>query len=348
MTDRPIYVIAEMAYSHDGSVALARDIVAKAAEAGADAISVHFTHMPDYMVRHYGAGPGRVSAGKDVKPVYDYLVEISLSFDSWRDVVAAVRETSLDLIVMPNDGASLEFAETLSPDAYVLSAACFEEHDFIRRVGGAGRPVYLRVGGATLGEIETVIGVLKDCGAEEQILLYGHQNYPTGPADTNLAALTRLKQAFDLPVGIAEHVDAEEDFALIAPLLAIPMGIVAIEKHLTHDRGKRGEDFESALNVDEFALLVKRIRLAESANGEGAIGTDESSAAYRRNVRKRLVAARAIRKGEIITDDMIAAKRADEGVSPARRAELVGRAAAANIETDAGLTLDLTTAGKGS
>ncbi len=344
MSEHPIYIIAEMAYSHDGSSALAKDIVARAAGAGADAISIHFTHMPDYMVRHYGSGPGRVSAGKDTKPIYDYLVEISLSFDAWAEVVEAARKTDLDVIVMPNDGASLTFAETVSPDAYVLSAACFEEHDFIARVGATGRPVYLRVGGATLGEIETVIGVLRGAGAREIVLLYGHQNYPTGPAETNLAALTRLRQAFGLPVGIAEHVDAEDEFATIAPLLAIPLGVCAIEKHLTHDRSKRGEDFESALNADEFALLVERVRKAESAIGTGEIGTDDSSARYRRNVRKRLVAAAPIRKGETITDAMVAAKRSDEGLSPARRSELVGRIAARNIEADTGLTFDLTTA----
>ena len=73
----PTYIIAEMAYSHDGSVELANAIVSMAAEAGADAISIHFTHMPDYMVRHFGAGLGRVSAGKDTQPIYDYLCEIS-------------------------------------------------------------------------------------------------------------------------------------------------------------------------------------------------------------------------------------------------------------------------------
>jgi sialic acid synthase SpsE len=344
MTDRPIYIIAEMAYSHDGSADLAKDIVAKAAAAGADAISIHITYMPDYMVRHYGAGPGRVSAGKDVKPIYDYLVEISLPFDAWNDVVAAVRQTDLGLIIMPNDGASLDFAETLSPDAYVLSAACFEEYEFIERVGAARRPVYLRVGGATLGEIETVIGVLQKSGAHELVLLYGHQNYPTGPADTNLAALTRLKQTFGLPVGIAEHIDADDEFALIAPLLAVPLGVVAIEKHLTHDRAKRGEDFESALNADEFNVLVDRIRLAEAAIGSGAIGADESAAQYRRNVRKRLVAATPIRAGETITDALVAAKRADEGLSPARRSELVGRIASCDIDVDTGLTLDITEA----
>jgi N,N'-diacetyllegionaminate synthase len=342
MAEKPIYIIAEMAYSHDGSPDLARDIAAKAAASGADAISVHFTHMPDYMVRHYGAGPGRVSAGKDVKPIYEYLEEISLSFDDWRSVAGAIEKTGMDLIVMPNDNASFEFAETLSPDAYVLSAACFEEREFISRVGASGKPVYLRVGGATLGEIETVIGVLKDAGAEDLILLYGHQNYPTGPADTNLAALTRLQQSFGLPVGIAEHVDAEDEFAVIAPLLAIPLGVVAIEKHLTHDRGKRGEDFESALNGDEFEAFVNNVRKAESAIGRGEIGTDESSALYRKNVRKRLVAATAISAGQIISDDQVAAKRSDEGLSPGRRADIVGRVAIEDIAPDTGLTLDMT------
>ena len=342
MNEEPIYIIAEMAYSHDGSADLAQDIVAKASAAKADAISIHLTHMPDYMVRQYGSDPGRVSAGKNVESIYNYLEDISLSFDHWEDVVGTIRKTDLDLIVMPNDGTSLEFAEKLSPDAYVLSAACFEELDFIARVGASGRQVYLRVGGATLGEIETVIKILKATGNGEPVLLYGHQNYPTGPGDTNLAALTRLKQAFGLPVGVAEHIDANDNFALIAPLLAIPLGVVAIEKHLTHDRAKRGEDFESALNPDEFATFVKLVRKSESAIGAGEIGTDESSATYRRNVRKRLVAAAPISAGCPITDELIAAKRSDEGISPARRDDIIGRIAAMNIEADTGLTLNMT------
>jgi len=207
-----IYMIAEMAWSHDGKVALAERIARGAAAAGANALSIHVTHMPDYMVRHYGAGPGRVSAGKDVKPVYDYLSGINLSFDDWRKVAATARAAGLDVIVMPNDAKSLEFAATLPPQAYVLSAACFEELDFIAAVGRAGLPVYLRVGGATLGEIETAVNTLRRAGNARVTLLYGHQNYPTKVEDTNLGFLTTLMRTFGLPVGIADHIDADDDF----------------------------------------------------------------------------------------------------------------------------------------
>ena len=62
-----------MAYSHDGSVELAKKIVADAAEAGANAISIHLTSVPDYTSIFYKTGKGRVSAGKEGKPFYDYL-----------------------------------------------------------------------------------------------------------------------------------------------------------------------------------------------------------------------------------------------------------------------------------
>jgi sialic acid synthase SpsE len=337
-----IYIIAEMAYSHDGSPDLARAIIDGAADAGADAISLHFTHMPDYMVCHYGSGPGRVSAGKDTKPIYDYLVEISPSFETWTSIVAHARKRNIDVVVMPNDPASLKFAETQKPDAYVLSAACFEEYDFIRAVACTGRPIYLRVGGATLGEMETVINLIRAEKNEAITLLYGHQNYPTGIDDTNLDFLPCLKSTFGLPVGIADHVDADDDFAGITPLLAIPLGIACIEKHITHDRAKKGEDFESALNPGELKQLVERVRKAERALGcAHAMGLDASSALYRKNVRKRLVAARPIKAGEVITENDVAAKRGDEGLTASYKEHVVGRVATTDIAFDQAITFDI-------
>lgn len=336
-----ITVIAEMAWSHDGSTELAKQIVRDAAAAGASAISVHITHMPDYMVRHYGTGPGRVSAGKETKPIYDYLCEINLSFDAWREVAAVAREVGIDLIVMPNDVASLEFAATLDVAAYVLSAAAFEEWDFIRSVGRLGKPVYLRVGGSVLGEIERAIDLLREVGNTSVTLLYGHQNYPTRIEDTNLGFLTCLMNTFGLPVGIADHVDADDDFATIAPLLAIPLGITCIEKHITHDRAKRGEDFESALNGDELKLLIDRIHKTERAMGARfAIGLSDSSVAYRRNSRKRLVAATDIKAGEAISGDNIISKRSDEGEAGSFKDMLIGRVTTVDIAKDSGITID--------
>ena len=127
-----------------------------------------------------------------------------------------------------------------------------------------------------------------------------------------------------------------------APLLAIPLGVTCIEKHITHDRAKKGEDFESALNADELALMIKRVRQTESALGlRFAEGLDDSAALYRKNVRKRLVAARDIKAGEVLGRADIAAKRADEGDTPARIDGFIGRTAAIDIAMDEGLQMEM-------
>jgi sialic acid synthase SpsE len=333
-----IVIIAEMAYSHDGKRELAEQIVRDAAAAGADAISIHITQMADYMVRHYGSATGRVSAGKESNSIYDYLVRISLPFDDWRAIAEEARRLGLDLVVMPNDAPSLAFAKTLNPAVFVVPPASFEDREFVEAIGRAGKPTYVRVGGATMGEIESVINQLRGVGNDKITLLYGHQNYPTEIGHTHLMFLSCLKETFGFPVGIADHIDAEDDFATIAPLLAIPLGIRCIEKHMTHDRSKRGEDFESALNRDEFARLVERVRKAEQSLGDRhASPLDQASINYRKTVRKRLVAARDIKAGERLTADALIAKRADDGASPALKSAFVGAIAAVDLPRDAGI-----------
>tara|TARA_Y100000590_G_C15734977_1_gene1018257 strand:+ start:2812 stop:3822 length:1011 start_codon:yes stop_codon:yes gene_type:complete len=331
-----------MAYSHDGSVKLAKQIVKDASESGADAISIHITHVPSYVAVSYNTGEGRVSEGKDVKSFFDYLNEISLSFDDWSEVVKAIKKTNLDLIIMPNDLSSFEFSKSLNPKSYVISAASFEEYEFIKNIGEQDLPVILRVGGATLGEIEKTVKILNNAGNEKITLLYGHQNYPTKIEDTNLAFLPYLKKVFNLPIGIADHVDADDSFAKIAPLIAIPLGVECIEKHLTYDRSKKSEDFEAALNKNEFTEMVSNIRKTEkSLMDKGLFGFNNNTESYRLNSRKRVVASRNIKAGETLSKDMTANKRSDEGVFPSELNLIYGFKVGVDIKKDQGIELSM-------
>ena len=58
----------------------------------------------------------------------------------------------------------------------------------------------------------------------------------------------------------------------------------------------------------------------------------EEELKYRENVRKRAVAGRDIKKGEEITRDKIAFKRADEGIFPDEIGRVLGKKAANDIK----------------
>lgn len=321
----PVCIIAELAWAHDGDVEKAIRIARGAATAGADAFSIHVTQVPAYMAAHYG-NAGTVSAGKPATAIYDYLHKINLGRDAVAKLVDATRASGLAVCLMPNDAPSLTFSRALQPDAFVLSPACFVEEDFVDAVGASRVPVILRIGGATLGEIESTVARLRAAGASDLLLLHGFQTYPTRLEETSLRAIPTLERTFACAVGLADHLDGGDPLALTIPALAIGTGAVALEKHITWDRAEQGEDFESALDPSRFAEFVRYVRQAETAYGrDGLPEFTPDVLRYRQIVRKRVVAAADLPAGTYIEPAHLVCKRSDEGASPTERPQLIGR-----------------------
>lgn len=335
----PTFLIAEMAWSHDGSVEKAKKIIDAAADAGADAICFHITSMEDYMIPQYGSGKGRVSAGKETMPIYEYLNSINLDGKAWKKLFPYAWRRGLLICTMCNDLPSVALASRLGADAYVVSPASLCEEELVKEVAGKRKPVFLRIGGALIEEVERAISWIRKRGNEDIVLIHGFQSYPTKLEDMHLRFIQTLKEKFSLPVGFADHTDGGSELALVVPLAALPFGANAIEKHLTHDRSLKGEDFESALNPEDFKRFVHNLREIEKAFGSPEIRSlSQEELNYRQVARKRAVANQDIKKGEKITREMIAFKRSDEGIFPDESGRLIGRVAIKDIKKNEPLT----------
>jgi N,N'-diacetyllegionaminate synthase len=338
---QPTFIIAEMAYSHDGSVDKARTIIRGAAQAQADAINFHITSIEDYMVPQYTGGRGRITAGKDRQYIYDYLCGISLSQKAWKELFTYARERHLFISTMCNDLPSVEFASELEPDMYGIHSACLAEEDLVTSVASKQKPVFLKVGGTYLGEIERAVWLIQQADNHDIVLMHGIQNYPTKLEDMHLRYIKSLKQIFGLPVGFADHTDGGSELAMIIPLVAVASGANVIEKHITHDRRAKGIDFESALDPEGLRRLIKNLRQIEKAFGSPAIRPFSGAEAdYRQSAKKRTVARNTLEKGEKLTRDKIAFKRSDDGVYPDESQYLIGRTVNTKVEKDEPITWD--------
>lgn len=329
-----IFIIAEMAWAHDGSIDKAKKIIEGAADAKADAISFHITHMEDYMTPDYGRVTGQiVKNGSSTVKMFDYLSGLNLKDDNWAELFSYAKNLGLEICVMVNDWTSFALCKKLKPDIYVIPPASFVDEDFIKEVAKQKKTVILRIGGALLSEIKNAVKWVKTQGNKKIILLHGIQAYPTKIEDTNLNLISFLKKTFKLPVGLADHINAESDMVFEIPLMAIPLEICAIEKHITHDRSLKGVDYIAALNPDEFKKFVGKIREAEKALGEPHFKPfSRAEADYREVVRKKTVAARDIKLGEKITKKDIVFKRANVGVYPDQAKFLLGKTAKVDIK----------------
>lgn len=337
----PAFIVAEMAYSHDGSAEKAKIIIRGAAEAKADAINFHITSMEDYMVPQYKGGRGSIAAGTDTRTIYDKLSDINLSREALRELFDYARGQHLLISAMCNDLPSVKFASQLGPDIYGIHSACLAEEDLVREIAAKKKPVFLKVGGTYLGEIERAVLVIQKTGNYDIVLMHGIQNYPTRLEDMHLRYIQSLKQIFSLPVGFADHTEGGSELAMIIPLVALPFGANVIEKHITHDRSLKGIDFESALDPEGLKKMVQNLREVEKAFGSSAVRLfSEAEADYRQAAKKRTVARNTLEKGERITKDKITFKRSDEGIYPDESQYLIRRSVNTKVEKDEPITWD--------
>lgn len=308
------YIIAEIASAHEGEGEFAKRLVAHAAGTGADAVKLQIFRRDTLLSRFHHK--------------FDAFGIIELSEAEWRDVLRAAAATGMDVLVEVFDEASLDLAEASGVvTGYKLPTSDIGNFDLIRRLGATGKPLYLAVGGATLDEVRAALAIMDDAFRARVVLMHGFQSFPTKTEDTNLARLRTLADAFGLPVGYADHVDADDAMqALAIPAMAMGAGAVVIEKHMTEDRSRRGRDHYSSLNPDEFAKFVQAIRLLWTAMGNPRLDLSEAEKDYRRLMKRQAVVTRDVRAGEMVEPSLIAYKRIGrDGFSPAEIEALQGR-----------------------
>jgi sialic acid synthase SpsE len=214
----------------------------------------------------------------------------------------------------------------------MIHPSCVGDLQFLAKMAKSTEVLLLYVGGLTLGEIEAAVNTARFQGCEKIILQHGFQSYPTPIEENNLLFIPTLKRLFGLPVAFGDHTDGGDEFALVIPAVAVGLGAAVIEKHLTHDRALKGEDFESALDGATFELFVRHIRETERSLGNSRyepLGGLQTK--YRDVVRKRAVAAKTIAAGTTLTPDLVVYKRSKTGLYPEEIGNVMGRVATEEI-----------------
>lgn len=138
-----------------------------------------------------------------------------------------------------------------------------------------------------------------------------------------------MRDAFGLEVGYSDHTPGIE-----VPIAAVAMGATIIEKHFTLDRNMEGPDHKASLEPDELAAMVRAIRNVEQVMGSGV---KEPSKSEKKNIaiaRKSIVAAKDIRKGEMLTEENLTTKRPGSGVSPMKWFDVIGTKAIRDFKED--------------
>jgi sialic acid synthase SpsE len=332
---RATYVIAEIGANHNRDLDVARALIDLAAEAGVDAVKFQ-TYSG---ARIYSSKTPKFAylAPLTDKPPAELLEEISLPRE-WQPVLAEyARERNVHFFSSPFDHEAVRELDEL--DVPVLKIASFEIVDLplIRAAAATGRPLLISTGMTVLGEIEDALKAAAEAGATAVGLMQCTSVYPAPVERINLRAMETMRVAFDVPVGLSDH-----STGIAVPIAAASLGAAFVEKHVTLDRTMVGPDHPFSVVPDELKAMVRGIREAEAALGDGrkdGPSPEESEEMYTLG-RRSLIAARELSAGTVLEREMITIKRPGFGIRPKHLDLVVGRTLKVDVEEDEILTWD--------
>lgn len=330
------YIIAEISANHNGSLDAALEMVGIAKRAGADAVKIQ-TYTADTLTldsdnEHFRIGGGTLWDGTTLYELY------KKAYTPWEwhaPIFAEAKRLGIDCFSTPFDSSAVDFLEQFDPPYYKIASFELNHHPLLMKVARTGRPVILSTGMGTMKEIEESVEVLRVNGCTDITLLKCTSSYPAPASEANLARIPDMVARYRTRVGLSDHT-----MGITVPIVAVALGATMIEKHFCRSRNEPGPDSAFSLEPDEFAEMVKSVRIAEQAIG--TVNYDRSPAEEKSIVfRRSIFVAENMKAGEVINEMNVRVVRPGYGLHPKHYWSILGKKVKQDVRKGTPFTLEM-------
>ncbi len=311
-----VFIVAEIAQAHDGSLGILHSLIDASAQAGVDAVKfqVHIAEAESSNVE-----PFRTKFSYVDKTRYDYWQRMEFSFEQWQEIKSHCDRVGVEFLATPFSVTAVELLESLGVTRYKVGSGDICNELLLRRIAATGKDVILSTGLATLDEIGAAV---KRIGADKTALLQCTTKYPTAAEDVGLDAIALLRDMFGCVAGLSDHSGT-----IWPGIAAAALGASVFEAHVIFDRRMFGPDSKASLTIDEFQSLVSGIRFVEKArSGVAGKSLDTGVATLRTIFGRSLAVRRDLPVGHVLTiDDLESKKPAGHGVDMRELDSILGK-----------------------
>ncbi len=323
-------IIAEAGVNHNGSIDMAKQLIDAAAVAGVDYVKFQ-TFKAEKLVTKEAKQAEYQQRNAADSSQYAMLKKLELTPREHEELIAYCKGKGVKFLSTAFDLESIEYLHSLNLGVWKIPSGEITNYPYLKKIAQYGEPVIMSTGMCSMDDVEQALNVLLRKGlTKEQItLLHCNTEYPTPMQDVNLKAMLQLRDEFGIKVGYSDHTQGIE-----VPIAAVALGANVIEKHFTLDRTLPGPDHKASLEPNELKAMVDAIRNIEQALGDGQKHVSASEEKNMAIARKSIVAAKDIKRGELLTEENLTTKRPSSGISPMRWEEVIGTKAIRDFAED--------------
>ncbi len=323
MKDR-VLIIAEAGVNHNGNMEVARQLIDAAASAKVDYVKFQ-TFKADTIVSKTAkkADYQKTNTGNKVDTQYEMLKSLELSDQDHKELISYCKQKNINFFSTAFDTKGLDYLNSLGFELFKVPSGEITNFPYLRKLASFNKPVILSTGMSNMEEIEEAIKVLtsQNLTHKEITVLHCNTEYPTPMEDVNLKAMQTIADTCKVEIGYSDHT-----LGIEVPIAAVAMGAKVIEKHFTLDRSLPGPDHRASLEPNELVNMVQSIRNIENAiSGDGTKCISKSESKNLAIARKSIHLNKALKKGELLSENNLIALRPGTGISPMEWKNLLGK-----------------------
>lgn len=329
------FIIAEVGHNHQGDLQKAKEMFRVAKECGVNAVKLQKRDNRTLFTRslYEMSYDNENSFG----PTYGAHREaLEFGRQQYVELKRYARELGVIFFATAFDFNSADFLAELDMPAYKIASGDLTNTPLQRHIASFGKPIFLSIGGGVMEDVRRAADNILPVNSQ-LCIMHCTASYPADITDMNLKVILTLKQEFpDLLIGFSDHENGI-DVASIAYML----GARVFEKHFTLNHGWRGTDHPFSVEPAGMRKLVRNLQRIPVAMGDGIKRHLPCEDRPLLKMGKKLVAARNLPAGHMLTREDIAIKSPSDGLPPYHLNAVVGRTLKQTLREDDNFSFEI-------
>ncbi len=332
--DSECYVIAEIGQNHQGNLGTAKELFRSARDCGVNAVKLQKRDNPKLFTKDLYNTPyiNENSYG----PTYGaHRDALEFRRDEYIELQHHASEFGLTMFATPFDFASVDFLAELDMPAFKTASGDLTNTPLLKYIARVGKPIIMSTGGGSLEDVRRAYDAIMPIN-QQLCLLQCTSGYPVDPEDMNLRVISTYRKVFsEAVIGLSDHQNG-----IAMAVVAYVLGARVIEKHFTLNRAWKGTDHAFSLTPIGMKKLVRDLRRARSAFGDGVKRPLPCEEQPLFKMGKKLVAAHDLPAGHVLTSEDIAIKSPNDGLPPYEIENVIGKMTLRSLKEDENISFE--------
>jgi N-acetylneuraminate synthase len=278
--NKGIYIVAEIGINHNGDLAICKQLIDVAVDAGCDAVKFQKRDIDQVYTQDFLSLSRESPWGTTQREQKDGL---EFSAEQYAEIDAYCKNKKIDWFASAWDLNSQKFLRGFNCKYNKIASAMIIYDDLLRMVAKEGKHTFISTGMSTMEDIRKAVSIFKEEGCSFE-LMHTVSKYPMNDADANLNVINTLRDEFDCNVGYSGH-----ETGLAISTAAAALGISSLERHITMSRAMYGSDQSASVEPSGLRQLVGAVRKIGIAMGDGVKRIIDDEKPVAENLRQHIL-----------------------------------------------------------